>query len=342
MAQDTAGKTKSDGELHRMAKDLTIAICTYNGAQRIPDVLEALKQQRADRLAWEVLVVDNNSHDETPQVVQRYQAEWPLAAPLRYLHEPRQGKTFAIQRAFQEAGGDLVGFLDDDNIPSVDWVDAVCTFGHSHPRAGAYGGRILPQYEEPPPRGVQAIESAFAVVRRDHPHRYPLGGFLGRMFAPGAGLIIRKQAWDEAVPRTLRLNGPSGASSIGLHEDMEVQWYLHRAGWEIWHNPAMELQHKIPAQRFEEAYLMRFFRELALSRHHYRMLVTHPVLRPVMVAAYLLSDSAKLLRDMRRATPDNLGVRCRLHMRKCQVIGPFYHWVTGMLKYLRSGSTRTP
>lgn len=325
-----------------MSKDLTIAICTYNGAQRIPEVLDALRrQQQTDGLTWEVLVVDNNSQDETAQVVQRYQGAWPSAAPLRYLHEPRQGKTFAIQRAFREADGHLIGFLDDDNIPAVDWVHAARSFGRQHPEAGAYGGRILPQYEQQPPKGVQAIESAFAIVRRDHLHQYPLGGFLGRMFAPGAGLVIRKQAWDEAVPATLRLDGPSGASSIGLHEDMEVQWYLHKAGWEVWHNPAMELQHKIPARRFEDAYLMRFFRELALSRHHYRMLVTPPLLRPFMGAAYFFSDGIKLLRDMRRATPDNLGVRCRLQMRKYQVIGPFYHWAAGMRKYLRSGPART-
>lgn len=311
---------------------LSVAICTYNGAERLPAVLDHLRMQQVESDGlWEVLVVDNRSTDGTADVVRRYQQEWVDGSVLRYVHEPRQGKTHAIVRAFQEAAGPLVGFLDDDNIPEKNWVSAAIDFARRHPKAGAFGGMILPDYEQPPPEDVRSIESAFAIVRRDYQHRYPLGGFLGRMFAPGAGLVIRKEAWTSSVPPVLRLEGPSGSSSMGLHEDMEVQWHLHRAGWEIWHNPEMAIQHKIPPRRFSEEYLTRFFRELGLSRYRFRMLILEPWQKPVMLVLYMVSDAIKYLRtfSLGRSGDLAIGTRCRREMRKYLLLSPFVRTMPG-------------
>lgn len=311
-------------------KDLSVVICTYNGAGRVPDVLDRLKvQEGTEDVTWEVVVVDNNSDDDTERVIRRYQSDWPEAYPLRYVFEPKQGKTFAIKRAFREAKGALIGFLDDDNVPARDWVVEAHAFGRAHRKVGAYGSCIFPEYEEEPPEGVRGIEGVFAIVRNEQAHQYPTGGRLGRMFAPGAGLVIRKQAWQESVPEKLSLAGPRGSSSMGLHEDMEVQWHLHRGGWEVWHNPAMRIRHKLPARRFEEEYLMRFFKELALSRYRYRMLTYASWQRPVMITAYMASDLLKLVRDFyeyHRASQSSLTAKCRMQMRKFLLISPFYRW----------------
>ncbi|HEY9832248.1 MAG TPA: glycosyltransferase, partial [Stenomitos sp.] len=90
-----------------MVVDLTVAIPTYNGARRLPEVLDRLQLACQDAscvtpgseptpqihhsqtFSWEVLVVDNNSTDDTAQVVQSYQAHWPQSYPLRYGFEPQ-------------------------------------------------------------------------------------------------------------------------------------------------------------------------------------------------------------------------------------------------------------
>ena len=70
--------------------DFTIAICTYDGAGRIPAVLERLRQQLgAQGVRWEVFVIDNNSSDSTEAVVRQYQQNWPSDIPLRYFFEAR-------------------------------------------------------------------------------------------------------------------------------------------------------------------------------------------------------------------------------------------------------------
>ncbi|MFY7805244.1 MAG: glycosyltransferase, partial [Limnoraphis robusta] len=65
--------------------DFTIAIPTYNGAKRLPQVLDKLRSQTdVEQISWEVIVVDNNSTDNTAEIVQQYQQNWLLNVPLRY------------------------------------------------------------------------------------------------------------------------------------------------------------------------------------------------------------------------------------------------------------------
>ena len=107
--------------------NLTVAIPTYNGENRLPKVLDKLKEQiNTEDINWEVIIVDNNSSDGTAKVVQEYQANWRQDVPLRYCFESQQGISFARQRGINEAKGELVGFIDDDNLPFANWVNSAC------------------------------------------------------------------------------------------------------------------------------------------------------------------------------------------------------------------------
>lgn len=97
--------------------DVSVAICTYNGADRIPEVLDhLLVQQGVDEVRWEVIVVDNNSSDDTKDVVRHYQPHWLDDVPLRYGFERRQGKSYAMEQAIDAARGTWVAFLETVEI----------------------------------------------------------------------------------------------------------------------------------------------------------------------------------------------------------------------------------
>src|SRR5262245_8438386 len=103
--------------------EITVAIPTYNGAHRLPEVFRSLQRQiKTNTIAWEILVVDNNSSDDTQRVISFCQRTMPH---LRYAKEVRQGAGFARDTALREAQGELVAFLDDDTIPNSNWVTAV-------------------------------------------------------------------------------------------------------------------------------------------------------------------------------------------------------------------------
>src|SRR5687767_5133826 len=101
----------------------TVLICTYNRAAWLGKSLESLAQQRSPR-NWDVLVVDNNSTDDTRLVVESAAGRFPV--PLRYLFEPRQGKSHALNLGLAHTGADVVIFTDDDVALERGWIDAAC------------------------------------------------------------------------------------------------------------------------------------------------------------------------------------------------------------------------
>jgi glycosyltransferase involved in cell wall biosynthesis len=232
----------------------TVAICTYNGSQRLPLVLEKLKQQEGvATIAWEIIVVDNNSTDNTPIIVQQYQGQSDIPC-IRYIFESQQGLAFARQRAVQEARSHLIGFIDDDNLPGAQWVAAAYEFGKHHPAAGAYGGRVIGQFDVLPPPDIQKIATLLALQDYGLSHRRLSPRHM--QVPSGAGLVIRKQAWQSSLPTRPFLIGRTEGSMLA-GEDYAVVLHLARHGWEIWYDPAMVITHQIPAWRLEKSYLAR-------------------------------------------------------------------------------------
>ena len=138
--------------------DITVVICTYNGASCLPNVFDRLASQVfTTSVTWDIIVVDNNSWDQTAQVVRGYQALPAFANKLHYESEPKQGLAFARRCGIRAAKGRLLAFLDDDNLPSSSWIQAVYDFGQQHPEAGAYGSQIVGAYEVGPPQDFKRI-----------------------------------------------------------------------------------------------------------------------------------------------------------------------------------------
>jgi GT2 family glycosyltransferase len=278
--------------------EFTVAIRVYNPGSRLVEILEQLHDQvGVDDRAWEILVVDNNSSDGTRERIAAIQAEWDRPWPLRYCLETRQGAIFARQRAIREARGQWIGFLDDDNFPAADWVAESIAFGADHPQAGAYSSRISGDFECDPPPRFERIMQFLPVIERDEIICFTQGRYSRRLvLPPGAGLVVRRSAWLDAVPENLRLSGPVGQSLAAKGEDLEGLSYIKQGGWEIWFNPKMQISHRILAHRLERTYLMSFFEGIGLGRHWTRMLGYPPRLRPLMTLAYALNDGVKLLR----------------------------------------------
>lgn len=307
--------------------DITVAICTYNGAEEVPSVLDHLRaQEDVEEIQWEVLVVDNNSTDTTEAVVREQQEHWRCEAELRYEFEERQGKSHALQTAVEDARGMYIAFLDDDNLPAPDWVAAAYRFAEAHPRAGAFGGQIHGRFEEEPPTNFGLVKPLFALNERTEEVCYSAGDSL-QFAAPGAGLVVRRKAWMESVPETgLELKGPTGDSRGTLGEEFELQWRLYQNGWEIWHNPGMHLAHRIPSERLGKEYLKDFFEAIGRSRYRTRMMRFEPWQRPLATAAYWGADLWKLVRlgrTYRKKVLTDRFVRGRARMILYSLIAPF-------------------
>ncbi len=272
--------------------DITVAIPTYNGENRLPEVLDRLKAQiNTESIRWEVIVVDNNSTDNTAKIVRQYQQDWPQAYPLKYYFAPEQGAAFARERAIEVAQGEFVGFLDDDNLPTPNWVAEAHRFSQDHPKIGAFGSQIHGQFESALPPNLKRVAPFLAIIERgSQAHLYEPQS---KILPPGAGLVVRKQAWQDSVPKRLFLNNKGKDAGLAS-EDLEVLLYIQRQGWEIWYNPEMVVYHKIPDSRLQKEYLVLLFRCVGLSRFYIRMLGVKGWQRPLVLPAYIANDLRKL------------------------------------------------
>jgi glycosyltransferase involved in cell wall biosynthesis len=314
--------------------DFTVAIRTYNGAKRLPVVLDSLRSQiDTEAIQWEVVVVDNNSDDHTAEMIREYQNHWQSGCELRYFFEPQQGAAIARRRAIQEARGKLIGFLDDDNVPASDWVSAAYRFGEANPQAGAYSSEIHGVFEVEPPPNFQLIAFYLPIIERKKTHQFDT---YKKGLPPGAGLVIRKQAWIETVPDTLVLQGPVRQSLTAKGEDIEALRHIHNAGWQVWHNPDMHIDHHIPTWRLERDYLIQFFRGIGLSRYRLRMVARSRWKRPIFTVLYLANDLYQagifFIRHHHHLKTDTVTA-CQMELLIYTCLSPFFTWKRTTLKH---------
>lgn len=305
--------------------DFTVAIPTFNGENRLRCVLESLNNQIIPKdITWEVLVIDNNSQDNTKVVVLDFQEIWLLnKKQLKYCFEPRQGAAFARLRAIQEANSNLVGFLDDDTIPEVDWLKTAFHFAKEHPAAGAYGSRISAIFDGETPQNFDRVKVFLAIIERGEcPHQYTRKK---KMLPPSAGLVVRREAWLQCVPKVPFLSGRT-SESILTGEDTEMLAHLQMAGWEIWHNPNMQIYHKIPYSRLERKYLLPMVKGIGLTRHHIRMIRTPTLIRPLFIPAYFMGDLWKVLEHIviHKGNYSDLVSACEITFLLATLCSPFY------------------
>lgn len=315
--------------------DFTVAIPTYNGAHRLPEVLDKLRECAAyasrsqllpQNFSWEILVVDNNSTDNTAKVVKDYQQNWSQDYPLRYCQEQQQGAGFARQRAIKEAESNLIGFLDDDNLPKENWLIAAYTFAQKYPKAGAFGSQIHPLYEVEPPENFGKIAPFLAITERgENPLLYQPSS---KLLPPSAGLVVRKQAWLENVPKKLILTGRANGKML-TSEDLEVLSHIQQSKWEIWYNPTMEIYHKIPYWRLEKSYLISLIRGIGLSRHVTRMIGVKSWQKPVVIPAYMVNDIRKIILQILKygnKVNSDLIAACEMELYLSSLMSPFFIW----------------
>jgi GT2 family glycosyltransferase len=137
-----AGAVKKVGEgTVSMHTDVSIIVCTYNrcdSLKMLMDSLEGLKDVSA--VSWELIVVDNNSTDQTRVVVDGVVKAG--CANVKYLFEVRRGKSFALNTGISAAKGEIIAFLDDDCIVTPGWLACLAKEFRNNPECAGIGGRV--------------------------------------------------------------------------------------------------------------------------------------------------------------------------------------------------------
>lgn len=129
--------------------DITVVISTYNRCEILPAAMESVLTQDAPGINYELIIVDNNSTDATPQVVDSFIGRG--YKNLRYVFEPLQGLSHGRNAGIKNARGAIVVFVDDDVRARRDWLRNIKRAFDFYIEAECVGGKILPSWKSEPP-----------------------------------------------------------------------------------------------------------------------------------------------------------------------------------------------
>jgi glycosyltransferase involved in cell wall biosynthesis len=244
---------------------LSVIICAHNPRRDyLAETLASLRAQDLEpTVPWELILVDNAS---APPLADWVDLAWHPRA--RIVVEPRLGLTHARLRSFHESEGEILIYVDDDNVLDPDVLRLSLAALRSDPDLGAIGGKVIARYEAPPPPwfdglgldlacrdlGEATIYGAWEPGSgpRDYPACAPIG----------AGMAIRREAYADYVAAAetdaVRQGLGRKGADLSSGEDNDMVMTLLEIGWKVAYLPQLRLEHLIPARRLTADYLSQY------------------------------------------------------------------------------------
>ncbi len=244
--------------------DVSVVICAHNSRPTyLRRVLSSLQAQDLPKQRWELILVDNLSRVPLAGL----DLSWHPHA--RHILEEKLGLTWARERGVREAIGDLIVFVDDDNVLVQNYLSEAVRIGCEWPRLGAWGsGSTIPEYEEPPDGGLTEL-LPYLTLREVPTARWSNMPDCAAAIPYGAGLCVRAKIatiWLDFQRAAVRLSGRSGQDPLS-GEDIEISWVACNAGFGVGIFPELRLTHLIRKERIAEDYLISLYEGTRFSNH---------------------------------------------------------------------------
>jgi glycosyltransferase involved in cell wall biosynthesis len=233
--------------------NISVILCTYNRSQSLKLALDSLAaSQMPEFVNWYVLIVDNNSKDQTRAVAEELCRRDPVH--FRYVFEPKQGKSFALNRGIREAQGDILAFIDDDITVEPIWLFEL-TRPFADPQWAGTGGRVyLPKdFSAPPWMAVEGHHSLVSILAL-----FDLGPDPLPLSKPpiGNNMAFRKEVFTKFGGFRTDL-GPAPGSEL-RHEDTEFGTRVMKSGARVLYVPSAIVRHAVEERRLHQNYFLAY------------------------------------------------------------------------------------
>ena len=226
---------------------LSVIICTYNRAERLADCLESIVKQQTSSDKYEVIIVDNNSTDNTKEIVSRFSNKVP---DLRYVFEATQGLSYARNRGAGEAKAAYLVYLDDDAIAPPEYLANVSRLIKEY-APDIFGGPVYPYYTTPKPRWFKDEYEIRKYADKS--------GFSAIAAVSGGNFIIKKTLLEKLGGFDVNL-GMIG-NKVGLGEERKVLEQYRAStppsGQKVYYALECYVTHNVPPEKMTLRYIMK-------------------------------------------------------------------------------------
>lgn len=171
---------------------ICVCICTYKRLELLERLLTELGKQETDGLfTYSIVVADNDRLKSAEPVVRAFSAR-QSSIPITYCMQPEQNIALTRNKAVENAIGDFVAFIDDDEFPVRRWLISLLTVCQTHNADGVLGP-VKPHFDQPPPAWV--VSGGFY----DRPP-HPTGLVLGWRQSRTGNVLLKKQLFEGSMP----------------------------------------------------------------------------------------------------------------------------------------------
>ena len=232
-------------------------MATHNGAKTLPQVLNAYVSLPAPTGGWKLVIVDNASTDETPQLLPRFIDQLPLVI----CRTEGRGKNLALNVGLNEVAGDLVILTDDDAVPRGDWLGAWRSVADNSQGFDIFGGNIEPIWPSDTPEWIPRLVNlgaTYAITPSGTPSGpIPAWQVWGPNMAIRTSVFSLGHRFDETV-------GPQAGQYI-MGSEVEFTCRLKRHGCQAWFAGEVSVGHIIRSHQIERNWIIQ--RGYRLGRH---------------------------------------------------------------------------
>jgi glycosyltransferase involved in cell wall biosynthesis len=233
--------------------DVSVVISTYNRSRELAGAIESVLEQETAGAEYEVIIVDNNSSDDTRAVAARLVANHPER--LKYVFEPRQGLSYGRNTGIEASSAPIIAFTDDDVRVARDWIARIVAAFRERPDISYIGGKVLPRWSAPPP-GWLVNHHWPPLALMDFDAEYIETSTLRPVCFVGANLAFRREVFDRVGLFSPALGRVK--DGIGSTEDHDLQLRVWKAGLKGLYRPELVVTAEVSPDRLTKRYHRRW------------------------------------------------------------------------------------
>lgn len=226
--------------------DISVVITTCNRSDLLSEALEGVLTQDSGDVQYEVIAVDNNSKDNTREVIEDFIARGNK--DLRYVFEPRQGVACGRNAGIAAARGEIIAFTDDDVVVTPNWVATIKRAFDENQQVDVVGGKILPRWTNPPPPWL-TTDHWWPLALLDCGDRPFYVNATNPLCLPTANASFRRRVFES-------IGGFS--TEFSTREDHELQLRMWQAGLQGFYEPELVVMANVQPERLQKSYHHRW------------------------------------------------------------------------------------
>lgn len=241
-------------------KRFSVIVCTYNRDSYLIQTLRSLVNQSFDKDDYEILVIDNNSTDNTSTISKDFIEVHPEMA-IHYFLEKEQGISYARNRGILESKGEFIVFIDDDETIDTGYLELLDHYLNDYTKAELAATPVNPVYETKKPQWLSPY------IARLFTGEYNKGNQVKTLLqkdAPGTGHAVIKKSLFEKYGKFNTELGRKGNSLMGA-EDKDMFLRFMKNGVECYYFPEIPIYHHIPDNKLTDDFFLRITYALGKS-----------------------------------------------------------------------------